>query len=96
MERGTDREWTAVRERWAALERRRASVTRLLGGFSLVSGGVVLLLLAAAQEVCFTTAEGGVIDCAPAMGLPLATALALFGVAAVGCGLWTCWTTFRE
>ena len=96
MERGTDRERRAVRERWATLEQKRESVTRLLGGTTLAIAGVILLLLAVARDVCFTTMRGGTIACTPMTRAPAAVALSLLGVAALGAGLWIGWTAIRD
>lgn len=96
MERGTEREREAVRERWAALERQQASATRLLGGLTLVSGGVAVLLLAAVTDVCDTAPEGAVVGCTSVVRSPIAVALALVGVAAFAAGARACLLAIRE
>ena len=95
MERGTERERTAVRERWTAMERRRARATRLLAGLVLVGTGATLLLLAVAREACFTTARGGIIDCTPLTGPPFGLGLLLLGAVALGFGFAKCRAAFR-
>ena len=95
MERGTEGERRAVRERWAAMERKRASATRLLGGLTLVGVGLTLVVLAAANDVCFVTARGGITGCEP-MGRPaLGILFAILGTLALVGGLWNCWSVFR-
>ncbi|PSQ47548.1 hypothetical protein BRD15_06985 [Halobacteriales archaeon SW_6_65_15] len=96
MEWGTDWEREAVRERWAAMERKRALLTRLLGGLILTGGGTILLLLGMAEDVCFTTAGGGVIECTQLTRPPVGLLLVLLGAVALGGGLWRCWTVLRE
>ena len=95
-ERGTEWERKAVRKQWAAIERRRASAPRLLGALTLVGGGLVLLLLAVATEVCYTTVRGGITDCVPATQSPIAVSIALLGIVAVTAGLWRSWTAFEK
>lgn len=96
MERGTDWERQAVRERWAAMERREALVTRLLGGLSLIAGSVILLLLAVSRGVCFTFAGGGTIRCSPTTQPPVALVFGLLGVLALSGGVWACWIVFED
>ncbi|WP_158055436.1 hypothetical protein [Halorussus halophilus] len=96
MERGTEWERSAVRERWAAMERKQALATRLLGGLCLVGAGVVLLLLGVAREVCFVTARGGVIDCTPMTRPFVSGLLVLLGVVVLSWGFWNCWPVFRD
>ncbi|WP_435177564.1 hypothetical protein [Halorussus sp. AFM4] len=96
MERGTERERTAVRERWTAMERRRARASRLLAGLVLLGTGVILVLLAVARETCFTTARGGIVDCTPLAGPPFGLGLLLLGVVALGFGLAKCRAVFRD
>ena len=96
MERGTERERTAVRERWTAMERRRARASRLLAGLVLVGTGAILVLLAVARETCFTTARGGIIDCTPLTGPPFGLGLLLAGTVALGLGLVKCRAAFRD
>lgn len=96
MERGTEWEQQAVRERWNAMERSHAVGTRLLGGLVLILGGLLLLLLAVSNEVCFITARGGVINCAPMTVPPLGLVFAFLGVIVLGSGLWRCSTILRD
>lgn len=52
MERGTDREREAVRERWAALEQNRRRADGLVAGLALCFAGAVLVLLASGTRIC--------------------------------------------
>jgi len=92
MERGTEWEQQAVRERWTAMERKRATVTRLLSGLMAIGGAIVLLLLAAATEVCFTTVRGGIVGCTPVTQSVVAILMGLLGVVTLSAGVWACWT----
>jgi len=95
MERGTERERAAVRERWVRLERRRAAATRLLRGLTIAGTGALLLLVAAATEVCFATVGGGVVDCTSAGSPAVAAASVAVGALAIGSGMWTCRNALR-
>lgn len=95
MERGTDWEREAVRDRWTAMERRRARATRLLSGLTLAAGGGVFLLVAAATEVCYARMGGGIVDCAPVTPEPRALVFLLLGVVALAVGTWNCWAALR-
>ncbi|PSQ09553.1 hypothetical protein BRC93_12515 [Halobacteriales archaeon QS_5_70_15] len=52
VERVTDREREAVRERWAELERRRAVADRLVAGIVLLGVGTLLVLPSVPGEAC--------------------------------------------
>ncbi|WP_276273687.1 hypothetical protein [Haloarcula litorea] len=95
MERGTERERTAVRDRWAAMERRRARTTALLGGLSLAGAGTVVLALVAAGGVCETTLRGHVLGCSPLAAERSAVLLAVLGGLSLGIGLARCWRAVR-
>lgn len=95
MEWGTDWEYEAVRDQWAAIERQRRGATRLLAGGSLGLFAVVLLLLAATSEACI--GDGGIPpQCVTVATGPIDIALTLTGVVALGSGLWLCWSALRE
>jgi len=94
MERGTDREREAVRQRWAAMERREQAATRLIEGTVLTLTGVVLLLLAAVPRAC--AGDGGFTpECVAVVSPSAALALGLLGPLAVAAGLWRCWRALR-
>lgn len=95
MERGTERERTAVRDRWAAMERRRTRTTALLAGLSLAGAGTVVLALVAAGGVCETTLRGHVLGCSPLAAGHGVALLAALGGLALGLGLARCWRVVR-
>jgi hypothetical protein len=92
VERGTDRELEAVRERWAAMERERALADRLVYGAALLGAGALLLVLSVPAEACVH--GGGVAGavCTAIEG-PAAVerALVVAGAAALVAGSWLCW-----
>jgi len=91
MERGTDREREAVRERWVELERQRARADRFVYGAALLGAGVLLLLLSVPGEACVH--GGGVAGAAcTAVEAPavLEAVLVALGVAAVVGGVRLC------
>lgn len=96
MERGTEREREAVRERWAAIERHRTATTRLLEGLVAVLGGMVLSLWALTPELCSFTVGGASTRCTPVYPQPTATALGLLGVLVVAFGVYRCLTAIRR
>lgn len=96
MERGTSRERDAGRERWAELERRRRETSRMVRGLFLLLSGLLLLGLAMAKAVCFTTMGGGVIACTPVTQAPVPAVVALLGLVSLVVGSWTCWTVARS
>ncbi|MFB6309036.1 MAG: hypothetical protein ABEH35_06875 [Haloarculaceae archaeon] len=63
MERGTRREFEAVRARWRELERKRRATDRFLLGLALVGSALALLLLAAATRTCLFTPGGAAVQC---------------------------------
>jgi len=94
MERGTDWEREAVREQWAAMERREQAATRLIEGTVLTLAGVVLLLVAAVPRAC--SGDGGFTpECMAVVSPEAALALALLGPLALAAGLWRCWAALR-
>ncbi|GGN99809.1 MULTISPECIES: hypothetical protein [Haloarcula] len=95
MERGTDRERAAVRDRWEAMERQRTLTTDLLAGLSLVAAGAIVLGLAAARSVCETSLRGHVLGCTPLAGSESALLLVAVGVAALVAGLCRFWRVTR-
>lgn len=95
MERGTEWEREAVRRRWTDLERTRRAATRLRAGLFLVFSGVTLLLVALATEACIHVGPW-FHGCTEVVSRTVAVGLGLLVPAAVGSGLWLCWTALRE
>jgi hypothetical protein len=95
MERGTDWERDAVRERWAELERRRREARRLLGGAVLVLGGLALTLWSLPSTACVD--QGPVVHgCTDVLPLITRGVLLVGGPVATAVGLWRCYRAFRE
>lgn len=95
MERGTDREREAVRNRWRSMEERRVATNRLLVGLLAASTGLVLTFLAAAREACGFTIGGAARDCSAVGTVPTTALLGFLGVLALIYGAWTCWTVWH-
>ncbi|MFC7141103.1 hypothetical protein ACFQMA_14865 [Halosimplex aquaticum] len=95
MERGTDWERAAVRERWAEVARRERAARRLRTGAVLLLGGLVVTLTAVPGEACV---EQGAWPHGCTAVVPAATRALLLAVgpAAVLAGLWVCWRTLSE
>jgi hypothetical protein len=89
MERGTRGEYEAVRERWAALERRRARTTRLLVGFTLLGVGALTLAAAFVSEAC-GGGSGYAWSCTTVTPPFAEVGLLLVGVFLSGVGAWLC------
>lgn len=89
MERGTEREREAVRERWAELERQRRAADHLAGGAALVLAGLVLTLWSLPANACLE--QGPWVQGCTAI-VPAVTRLALLvgGPIAIVAGLWVC------
>ena len=96
MEHGTDCELAAVRDRWEAMERRHRRANRLLRGLVGLLGGVVLVILGVANEVCFSTVRGGTTQCTTAVSQPGAVVVVVFGLALVVLGAQQGWTALRS
>jgi hypothetical protein len=97
MERGTDRETEALRERWAELDRERALADRLVYGAALVGVGVLLLLLSLPGEACIH--GGGVAGsaCSAVEAPPAVEAvLVVLGAVSLIAGAWLCWSVVGE
>lgn len=104
MERGTNGEWQAVKERWRELERERDRLqrdrlqrraSRLVGGAFLVLAGLTFLLLFLAEEAC-VHAGAFPHGCMPVVPRTVELGLFLLVPVTVAGGLWLCWTAFRE
>lgn len=96
MERGSEWEIEAVRSQWAAFEERRRVTTRLLTGIATSSFGAVLLMLAAASEVCMPRAEGANLWCKPVTSHPIAALMSLLGLLGLSVGLWLAGTALNS
>jgi hypothetical protein len=95
MERGTDRERDAVRERWAELERRRRAATGLRGGAVLVLGGLALALWSLPSSACVE--QGPLVHgCTDVLPLVTKAVLLVGGPVATAAGLWLCYRGFNE
>jgi hypothetical protein len=88
---GTVCEHDAVRERWAAIERRRRRTTRLLVGFVLCGTGLLCLGTAAVREAC-SGGGGYPWTCTAVVSAPAATALTVVGLLAAVGGVGLCVT----
>ena len=92
MERGTDREREALRERWAAMERDRELADRLVYGMALLGTGVLLLVLSVPSEACI---HGDGVAGAVCTGVSgpagVEAALVVLGAASLTGGSWLCW-----
>jgi len=77
-------------------EERRQRATRLLAGLVASASGGVLLLLAAASEVCLPRAKGAPLWCRPVGTDPLDAGLWLLGGVALVAGICLSVRTFRE
>lgn len=98
MERGTPGERAAVRERWAAIERRRRLATRLVASVFLLTGGVVALLVAGAsgRQICLVGRGLPGVACDGIVPPTVAAPLVVLGAVAVGVGLWGCLRSVRD
>lgn len=95
MERGTEWEYEAVRDKWAAMEHQQRMVERLLAGGSLGLFGIVLLMLAAATKTCI--GDNGIVPrCAPVTTGPIDLVFGLAGVITLVCGLSLCWSALQK
>lgn len=95
MERGTEWEREAIRERWEAMERKQALTTRLLWGLTLAGGGFILLLLALSRDVCRYTIGGGKIRCTQVAQWPHELIFGPVGGIGLAIGIWICLTVFK-
>ena len=92
MERGTDREREALRERWAAMERDRELADRLVYGMALLGTGVLLLVLSVPAEACVHGDGVAGAVCTEVSGpAGVEAALVVLGVASLTGGSWLCW-----
>lgn len=94
MERGTEAERAAVRERWAALERTERRARQLLVATGLLATGALLTLLGVGlrNEVC-APVVGAMESCRAAGAAPLHLNLLVLagvtcGAAGLALGLW--------
>jgi hypothetical protein len=95
MERGTERERDAVRERWAELERRRRAAKRLRSGAVLVLGGLVVALWSLPSTACLEQGPW-VHGCTDLLPRATRGVLLVGGSMATAAGLWLCVRAFRE
>ena len=92
MERGTDWELEALRERWDAMERDRELADRLVYGMALLGTGVLLLLLSVPARVCdHGDGVAGTICTAVEKPAVAEAILVILGVATLVGGSWLCW-----
>lgn len=96
MERGTDREREAVRERWAALERNRHRADRLVGSLALCCTGAVLVLLASGTRICLAAPRLPGVPCDGVVPLAAKVPLAALGGVALGAGALGLLTVYRD
>ncbi|WP_254547307.1 hypothetical protein [Halomarina pelagica] len=97
MERGTECEERAIRQRWQTLEHQRRQADRLALGIGLLLVGVVStsLGLLAPLQACIV---GGTrtLDCAPALVMPTIQLGFIVGGSVMGCvGVILCWRALR-
>lgn len=95
MERGTDREREAVRERWAALEQNRRRADGLVAGLALCFAGAVLVLLASGTRICLAAQGLPGVPCDGAVPLAAKVPLAALGGVALGAGGLEVLTVYR-
>jgi hypothetical protein len=95
MERGTDWEHDAVRERWTEIEQRRRAARRLRSGAVLVLGGLALTLWSLPSTACVEQGPW-VHNCTDVLPLVTRSVLLVGGPVATLSGLWLCWRAFRE
>lgn len=95
MERGTEREREAVRERWTELERQRRAADRLAGGTALVLAGLVLTLFALPGSACLEQGPW-VQGCTAIVPAVTGAVLLVGGPVAILAGLWVCWRSLGD
>ena len=92
MARGTDSEYEALRERWAAMERERAMTDRFVYGLALLGVGGLLLLLSVPAEACVHGGGvAGAVCTAVSSPAVVEAGLVVVGVASLLGGSWLCW-----
>ncbi len=92
MERGTDGEREALRERWTAMERERELADRLVYGVALVGIGVLFLVLSVPAVACVHgDGVAGTVCTAVSGPAGVEAALVILGVASLTGGSWLCW-----
>ncbi|MFC7133643.1 MULTISPECIES: hypothetical protein [Salinibaculum] len=95
MERGTQWERDAVRDRWEEFERQHRAVNRLLVGCIGFLGGAVVLFLAWSSGVCSFTPGGAPVQCRPVSGHVTTLALTAVGLGMSAVGGLVTWRALR-